>query len=66
MHVESADPWTLITIGSDPRLLSSGLAGEVTQIIDNFETPFSGTMHGYVPTNTKFFDATELNPEAYL
>lgn len=64
MHVESADPFTLITIGSDPRLWSSGLAGEVTQIIDNPEIPFSGIMQGYVPTNTEFDDTAELNPEA--
>jgi len=40
------------------------LAGEVTHMIDNPETPFSGTMQGYVPTNTSFFETVVLNPEA--
>ena len=64
MHVESADPVTFITIGRDPKLLSSDLAGEVTQMIDKPETPFSGTIQGYVPTNTAFFETVVLNPEA--
>lgn len=64
VHVESAEPETLMTIGNDPIWVSPELTAEVTQMIDYPETPFSGTTHEYDPTNTAFLATVVLNPEA--